>query len=1285
MITIVALCSFPVDLLAANGDGAPQTGGAGARPVKVVSAGSFTVALDADGAVWAWGENQHSQLGTGDTVGRPYPVQVAISGSPAIADIAAGSDYTLALDSQGRVWAWGKAPDLASSNSAVPIPTLVNGLSGIRQIEAGPTSAMALTSDGKVMTWGNSYFGELGQGAQVSENAIPSPVVTDESDTALSGIKQIAKSQFASFAVKEDGTVYQWGSIELPNSLYVASAVSGITGATAVESNPNAGFVYVLTDHGVYSWGQNSRGQLGTGNTANSYTPVEVTSLIGKSVKAISVGSSHALAVMNDGTVWGAGDATRGQLADPRIYWQAASFTKMTTVSDVDSAYAGIANSFFVKRDGTVVASGSNRDYSTGIYGLLGVGYFVEQMNVPAPLIAFAASYDTSPKPLNNVTIQVVNHDQLKFTYDVPALSKFDKILFEVYPQGGNTAILSERADYYTWRGVTGVNYTSSGHLPPGTYTVKIRTENTADSSVSSFAAYDNNAAGYTVHPGSVTLKVLVKEWNATAPANPSVPGSVYGSVFNSPASGVTVTLTPDSDFRNKKTAITSADGVAEFSGVYPGLYEAAIADGQEEEMPRTIAESRMYIYGSQASHTLHIVADTQPNQLTYQADSDTPSGSIGGDLYWYPSAVPSQTTSYRFYFEDGQGNKLGDLLAETPHNPVWTNYYEEVPDTAIPSGAIAIRQYTFDGASERITPNFVTLWNDSMLPLNATMQSTDATGNNLSGVFKWKATASEAGIASYVIMPDLTSINDHNERNKIGIAEIPVTGAAEYNYRLSDFLPLDDYNEPPSANEYMIGVKNALGQLFGYLNSNHEFVPYTAAVEIQPYSTGPENPGGNPGGSTGGQTGIVGSNPQPSATEWNPDGSLTVNPKTTTNSEGRKIAQADIAASRILEALERLPATGDPNQIVLQLPSDGWDDFEIIFEAGLFRKLMDKSPAIVLVVQSKFAALQFPASAVHSAIEPFGAPQTGTYVKLRMSKKSPLNEELLHRLGLSSVTVPIDYKMSFIQKDGSAHLLKPFNAYSQYFLTVPSAFGRVSFSELAGVMVDPVTGKFIPAPAVFAKDSSRNVQARIYGKNNAVYTVVVNRKAFGDTQSSYAKEAIATLSSKYVLNGYADGSFRPANPVTRAEFIAMLTRALGIVSGGNGQSGFTDVKGSDWFAPSIQAAAEAHLISGYSDGSFKPNAEISRMEMLQMIYNAMRSSGMWKNALSEAETGGILTHYTDHAQIPDWAEEAMAAAIKSGITNGLADGRLAPDSPADRAQSASFLYRMLKALQLIN
>ncbi|MFC5401367.1 S-layer homology domain-containing protein [Cohnella soli] len=1264
---ILSLLSSPTITLADNGDA--QTGAGEIHPVKVVTSRSFTIALDANGTVWTWGHNPYGQLGTGDSADRSYPVQVAINGAPIITDIAAGVDYTMALDSQGRVWMWGEL-DSQANNTVMGSPTLVNGLSDVRQIAAGPTTAMALTANGQVMTWGSNYNGELGQGSQASASFTPSPVVIDENDTILTGIKQIAKGQLASYALKDDGTVYQWGRIDLQHSASVATSVDGITGAKAIESNANAVFVYAVTNNGVFAWGQNSYGQLGTGETRDSDTPVRVSSLDGKNVTSLSVGKSHVLALLNDGSVWGTGDTTQGQLADPKIYWQTTEFKPITTVSDVRAVYAGFNNSFFFKRDGSVVASGLNSDYPSQTYGLLGIGHTVDLVRVPVPMIALAPSYEVGPKPLNNVAIQVVNNDQLKFTYDIPALSNFNKIYFDVYPQAGGAAIRTGTIDYYSWEDIVGVTNTLDGHFQPGKYIVKIHTGNTGDQTVSPTVTYDNNAAGYTIVPGTVTLKVAVKEWNAVVPAGLSDANSDNGTLYNVPASGVTVTIEDAADFRNSRTAVTSENGVAQFDHLYPGLYKVEITDGSDGERSNFIVKDEVFVFGSQVSHTLNTIADSQPSKFIYQPDASTPRGQVGGNLSWYPPSAPSQTTAYRFYFEDAHGNKLGDSLGETPHYPAWTNYYSDVQETDIPAGAVAIRLYTFDGVSEHMTPNFVTLWNESMMPADAVMQSTDPTGNNLSGTIQWSAADEEEGIASYVIMPDFTAVDGSNERNESRIAVIPATGAKTYSYALSDFMLLDDWNSPPSANAYMIGVQNAMGQLSGYLNSNQDFVPYAKGVAIHPYK--PDS-GSVPGVGTGGAV-------QPES-----DGSVVVNPTILTDSSGRKVAQATITASQIFAALEHLPSTADPNQVILQIPFDGWDDFELLLEAELFRKLLDRNPAIVLVIQSKFSAIQFSASTVQRSLDQFGVSLAGAHVKLRMSKQSTLNEKLLQSLGLSSVTTPIDYKMSLIEKSGVSRNLNGWDSYTTYFLPVPSSLNDTGFEQLAGVAVDPATGVYYPVPTVFARDATGKVQAQIYGRNNVVYTVVANSRTFSDIGSSYAKEAITVLASKYVLNGYADGSFKPMKRVTRAEFVSMLTRALGIVPYGASLSSFTDVRPEDWFSPAVEAAVKARLVSGYSDGSFKPNAEISRMEMLQMIYNASRSSGKWKITLSGEEIDSLLARYADHDKVSAWAKEAMAAMIKAGIVNGSEDGRLTPGTDADRAQSASFLYRMLKTIHFIN
>ncbi|MCY9691545.1 hypothetical protein [Paenibacillus alginolyticus] len=228
---------------------------------------------------------------------------------------------------------------------------------------------------------------------------------------------------------------------------------------------------------------------------------------------------------------------------------------------------------------------------------------------------------------------------------------------------------------------------------------------------------------------------------------------------------------------------------------------------------------------------------------------------------------------------------------------------------------------------------------------------------------------------------------------------------------------------------------------------------------------------------------------------QQNSDGSLSVNPTTVTDSNGHKVSQVSVDTKTILDALDHLPSSSDKDQVVLQIPSDGWDDFELDFDAELFQKLLYKNSKIVLTIQSMFAAFHFPASTVQKSLEQFGVPLNGAHVKLRMSKKSLVNDELLHQLGVSSVTTPIDYKMNIIEKSGSNHTMNQFDSYTKHLLNVPSSFSETTFSHLVGVMIDPATGKYYPVPAIFTKDSKGILQAQIYGRNNAVYAVVQNSK----------------------------------------------------------------------------------------------------------------------------------------------------------------------------------------------
>ncbi len=131
-----------------------------------VAAGRYhTVAVKSDGTVWAWGENARGQLGDGTTTNRSTPVQV--SGLAGVTGVAAGGRHTVALKSEGTVWAWGRnnRGQLGDGTTTDrPTPVQVSGLAGVTGVSAGVRHTVALKSDTSVCAWGQDVYGQLGDG-----------------------------------------------------------------------------------------------------------------------------------------------------------------------------------------------------------------------------------------------------------------------------------------------------------------------------------------------------------------------------------------------------------------------------------------------------------------------------------------------------------------------------------------------------------------------------------------------------------------------------------------------------------------------------------------------------------------------------------------------------------------------------------------------------------------------------------------------------------------------------------------------------------------------------------------------------------------------------------------------------------------------------------------------------------------------------------------------------------------------------------------------------------------
>ncbi len=187
----------------------------------------------------------------------------------------------------------------------------------------------------------------------------------------------------------------------------------------------------------------------------------------------------------------------------------------------------------------------------------------------------------------------------------------------------------------------------------------------------------------------------------------------------------------------------------------------------------------------------------------------------------------------------------------------------------------------------------------------------------------------------------------------------------------------------------------------------------------------------------------------------------------------------------------------------------------------------------------------------------------------------------------------------------------------------------------------------------------------RISGEVEFVARVI----GFPDVQGHWAQSYIEALAARDVLGGFPDGTFRPNDPVTRAQFAAIVTKAFASTPK-RAASDFVDVNRSFWGYEAIQTAYRGDFLSGYPGQIFRPDQQIPRVQVLVSLASGLGFSAGDPTALGK---------YLDAAMIPSWAAGAVAAATERSIVVNYPDiGQLQPNLEASRAEVAAFVYQAL-------
>ncbi|MHA6533855.1 S-layer homology domain-containing protein [Paenibacillus sp. BAC0078] len=336
-----------------------------------------------------------------------------------------------------------------------------------------------------------------------------------------------------------------------------------------------------------------------------------------------------------------------------------------------------------------------------------------------------------------------------------------------------------------------------------------------------------------------------------------------------------------------------------------------------------------------------------------------------------------------------------------------------------------------------------------------------------------------------------------------------------------------------------------------------------------------------------------------------------------------------------------------------------------------------NNSKDAVLILESTSGKLQLPVNSLFLAVSGYSGSEQKIIITIAQAAND-YTAKLTTQLS-SSTSVPLGGPVEYEVKltgSGQDHILTNFTDYVGHVLNFNVT--QDANTVYTGLTYDPVTKTYVPVPTTWEwKDGI--LQVTMKRKGNSVYTVVQSHVQFNDLNNSNPyRESILALANRSVINGYADGSFKAESVVTRAEFAAMLNRALGILPKLQASKNFKDVKIGAWYAQQVNAAVDVGLINGFSDGTFRPDQEITHQEMVVMLVNALK--------YAETDTAVNKTSSTVFPdKLPDWAKPYYVIALENEILPSNSPFLFQTGKKTQRQESALLLYQLMKVLKLTN
>ena len=280
---------------------------------------------------------------------------------------------------------------------------------------------------------------------------------------------------------------------------------------------------------------------------------------------------------------------------------------------------------------------------------------------------------------------------------------------------------------------------------------------------------------------------------------------------------------------------------------------------------------------------------------------------------------------------------------------------------------------------------------------------------------------------------------------------------------------------------------------------------------------------------------------------------------------------------------------------------------------------------------------------------------------------------------GYTLVVPAVEFTVSCTYGDQTINVTS-FDAYVDRTITIPDGVDPSQITTAVVVDADG-TAHSVPTEIVYDSESGHYV-ALIHSLTNSVYTVIWNPVEFPDVENHWARDAINDMGSRMIVTGNLNGNFNPDNSITRAEFAAIMVRALGLAPGA-GTNRFSDVVSSSWCCGYVKTATAYGIINGYDDGTFRPNDLITREQAITILARAMNITKL-SPSLSDSQVTALLVSYSDSTDVSNWAKTSIAACLETGVITGRTSTTLSPKENITRAEVAVVVQQLLLKSGLI-